>query len=206
MKIFRVSLFWATLFLIIPILSFSQNKNDKIKNSSKSTYDVSYLDYRVHDNGRFWNTVMNTGIIGNYFNYQYRDRFLTTPEYYFPRYSRIRHGFFTALWVGGVIDDDTLVSTALDVTASNMAGGFWYRYISEFWPDLYDFNYFEDKYTEYSEDYSYNIESLYKYTSTFNDTLTNIWMISYNPYDMRYHRLKLLRQVIVGHINMLRIL
>ncbi len=160
---------------------------DKLKQESKSTIEYPYLSYRVHRNGRFWNTIMNNGIIGNFFDVQDRDLQLTAPDYYFPRYSRIRHAFNTNIWVGGVVDGDTLVTTA----RNNDTYWYWYmRFYSEFWPDIYPIGEFEDLSTNFgagetADDFA---RSQIKYRAVYTDTMLLEDIIPYNNYDGRYHR------------------
>jgi hypothetical protein len=82
--------------------------------TSKSAADP-YLDYRIHDNGYLWTTVNNNGIIGNIFGFELPGERKQAPSFYHPTYSRIQHGYYAGLWVGGVVRGDTLVTVAMDV-------------------------------------------------------------------------------------------
>ena len=168
----------------------SFDKTDKILNLSKSTnWTPPFIDFRVHRNGRFWNTIMNAGIISNFFNSHDPEVQRDAANYYFPRYSRIRHGLFTSLWVGGIIDEDTLVSTACDVDAYALSHYYYYK--SEFYADLFRYDIdgiFKDSKTDFKDDY-YNIsESEVKYSCIFIDTLTHFDLVDLNPNLFREHQ------------------
>ncbi|MFQ5452757.1 MAG: hypothetical protein ACE5D6_01045 [Candidatus Zixiibacteriota bacterium] len=150
----------------------------------KSTARTPEITFRVHKNGRFWNTVNNNGIIGNFFSFTDPDLHKSAPKYYFPRYSRIRHGYYTGLWVGGVVDNDTLVSTSVDVDYE----GWWTEYRNEFWPDFYPSGDFTELTPMPPTPFSNNLASSQTtYQAIFTDTFQFDSFVPYNSYDMRYH-------------------
>ena len=150
-------------------------------------YYYPHLSYRVHRNGRFWNTIYNHGIIGNHFDDHDYDLQLTAPDHFFPRYMRIRHGFFTALWFGGVVGEDTLVSTALDVTAPDK-GNFYWQFHPEMLPDYYPFGDFDDRVTDIQGSLEQLAQSEVMYSAVYTDTFIYDYLMPYNTYDQRYHK------------------
>ena len=81
-----------------------------------------------HDAGNFYLPISCAGFpaYGNYSG-AYRDPETDLPlnSGIFPRDSRRQYIFSAGLWVGGIVDGDTLVSTAYDS---------WWSYAYEFWP------------------------------------------------------------------------
>ena len=82
------------------------------------------IAFEVHRAGRLWTTVNNDGIIGNIFGFYLPDLRKSAPSFHFPNYSQITHGNYIGLWIGGVVNGDTLVSTTIDEVGNR-----------EFWPD-----------------------------------------------------------------------
>lgn len=152
---------------------------------AKGTASSPAITFRVHKNGRFWNTINNNGIFGNFFGFYDPDLSRNAPSHYFPRYSRIRHGFYSALWVGGIVGNDTLVSTSVDVSYQ----GWWTPYNNEFWPDYYAAGDFKEIIPSQGgpSDNSFT-SSQVAYQAVFTDTFQNQSFVPYNSYDMRYHK------------------
>ena len=69
------------------------------------------LEQCTHKTGRLWLTVSNWGILGNQRNVFYRDcltgGFSSSAE--FPGGSGLEYLFQGALWIGGIVGEDTLV-------------------------------------------------------------------------------------------------
>jgi len=155
---------------------------------SRGTPDKSawwfYIDYRLHKNGRFWNTITNNGILGNVYGSEDDDIYRKAPDYFFPRYSGIRHGFRTGIWLGGVVNNDTLVSISLDVDYQSQ----WSLHRCEFWPDFYPYGYIRDKSPGYGALLEPSSRDLLVYEAVYTDTFTREWFVPYDPYDMRYHK------------------
>ena len=149
----------------------SSRRNPRLKidlPEGKSAASFPYIDFGIHDNGYLWTVVNNDGIIGNIFRFELPGDRGQAPTFYFPRYNRIQHGYYAALWVGGVVNRDTLVSVAMDVN--------WYPWYSsypmEFWPDVYPFGEIETRSSDSMSSY-YNprakadLEFKAVYTDTF---------------------------------------
>jgi hypothetical protein len=141
---------------------------------------------RIHNNGRLYNTINNNGTTGNLFDFpdvQTDNR--TAPTFYFPRYSRVQHGIYSALWVGGIIGNDTLTSVSIDETYE----GWWTPANMEFWPDYYPGGEFTVRSTDVTSPY-YDPRALAQYEcrTEFTDTFVYQSFIPYSNYDNRFHR------------------
>ncbi len=109
------SLFFNSVHAQVNIAKFFEVEKGKQTVETKSTGNWYFLGYRVHRNGSFRNTIYNHGVIGNVYSVKDDELdYMKAPDYYFPRNGRFRHGFFTSLWVGGIVNGDTLVSTSID--------------------------------------------------------------------------------------------
>ncbi len=158
---------------------------DKLSIAPKSASFEPYYSFRFHRNGLLWNTVNNNGIIGNFFGVSDPEIGRTAAEYFFPRYSRIRHGFTTALWVGGIVGTDTLVSTALDVDYR----GWWTPWQPEFWPDEYPLGDFKSSENDLGAEFGNTLSrSEVIFEATYTDTFRYNPFVPYNNYDQRYHQ------------------
>ncbi len=144
-----------------------------------------YLDFRIHDNGYLHTTINNNGIIGNIFGFDLPGERKQAPSFYHPRYSRIQHGYYAGLWVGGVVRGDTLVTVAMDVNWN-----YWeYRWPMEFWPDSYPFGAIEERSTNpLSPHYDQWAKAEQEFTAVYTDTAERQSWIPYNFYDSRSHK------------------
>lgn len=138
------------------------------------------ITYRAHNNGKFWNTIINNGIIGN--PYGYRDpsnRGRSSPGFFYPHYSNIKYSDLAALWVGGVVGEDTLVTCAFDEVGN-----------SEFLPDFYPFGDFEDLSGHSDADFgdltAKRAELAFR--ATYTDTNSRPSLVPYSEFDQRFHR------------------
>ncbi len=152
--------------------------------TSKSAADP-YLDYRIHDNGYLWTTVNNNGIIGNIFGFELPGERKQAPSFYHPTYSRIQHGYYAGLWVGGVVRGDTLVTVAMDVEWN-----YWeYRWPMEFWPDSYPFGAIEVRsINPLSPYYHPQAKAEQEFIAVYTDTAERQNWVPYNIYDSRPHK------------------
>ena len=151
----------------------------------KSAADFPDLDYDIHDDGYLFTVINNNGIIGNVFGYEYRGEHKQAPSFYHPRYSRIQHGYYAALWVGGVVDEDTLVSVAMDVSWNTWDN--WYPI--EFWPDVYPMGEMERRSNRPSSPYyDPRAKAEMEYTAVFTDTFERQWFVPDNSWDHRSHK------------------
>jgi len=129
-------------------------------------------------NGRLWTTIVNNGVVGNIFGIAMPNERKTAPSFYYPEYSRIQHGYYTGLWIGGVVGNDTLVTTAIDEMGQR-----------EFYPDAYPFGDFVVKSSDpNSPYYSSGANGEVEYQATFTDTFEDQPFVPYNSYDDRTHK------------------
>lgn len=190
----RTRLLQFTAFLVVALPGFIRTQPDNPLEPPAKSNQWNFphksaafpnISYRIHKNGRFWNTINNNGILGNFYNFTDYEIGKAAPRYYFPRYSRVRHGFYTGLWIGGVVGKDTLVSVSLGVDYY----GWWTPYNCELWPDLYPGGDFVDKSpsdgTPMGSDLS---KSQLTYQAVFTDTFSHESFVPYNSYDMRFHK------------------
>lgn len=166
--------------ITIPDKTFSTGQQ-----RTKHTQANPYLDYSVHDNGYLYTTIWNNGVIGNPFNAEYPGKGKVAPSFYHPRYNRIQHGYYAALWVGGVVGIDTLVSVGMDV-----AWNPWYsRYPIEFWPDEYPFGQITPTSSDPSSPYfDPRARAEQQFSATYTDTFERESFVPPNYYDQRPHR------------------
>ncbi len=145
---------------------------------------LPYFDYRIHNNGRFWNTVNNTGMFGNIYGFGDNKGRRQAPSFFFPKYSRVVHGWYTALWVGGVVGRDTLVTTAIgDAPTYGISSE------REFYPEPYP----QGGMTEASNRsgspfYTPRADAEQQYTAVYSDTFHNESWVPFNEYDGRRHQ------------------
>jgi len=169
---------------LLPLPDSSGGKSDHPGAKSAA---FPYITMRLHTNGDFWNVVNNDGIIGNIFGFEMPDENKQAPSFYHPGYSRIQHGHYAALWVGGVTHGDTLVTTGMDV-----AWDYWdvydRGYPMEFWPDEWPFGDMTVRSNDpNSEYYDPGARAQLEVQTVYTDTAENHWWVPYNPYDGRGH-------------------
>ena len=113
----------TVIALLVALISSSVTSSESVVRPPRSEVDAPpdqsalawpYLTGRIHDNGLLWTTINNNGVIGNIFRLEMPNENKTAPTFYHPMYSRIQHGYWAGLWVGGVVAGDTLVSVAMD--------------------------------------------------------------------------------------------
>ena len=196
MKHYRTAILIICVIFLTPLLSISQSDNEieklfnpppnsKLDMMPKSADFSPYYTWRFHKNGKLWNTINNNGILGNFFGVYDSEEARTAASYFFPRYSRIRHGFTTSLWVGGVIGRDTLVSTAQDVTYR----GWWTRWRPELWPADYPDGDFKELERDLGAAFGSNLSrSQVIFEADFVDTFRYNSFVPYSNYDQRYHQ------------------
>lgn len=165
---------------------FLKHDNSMHERPERKALEYSpWIDYRLHDNGYLWTTIHNNGVIGNVFRLQIPYDSRQAPSFYHPRMSRIQHGYYTALWVGGVLNGDTLVSTAIE---TDWKGRTWTPPM-EFWPDEWPSSSITTSSDDPSSDfYSPDAKAELQLTSTYTDTIKSGWWIPYNDYDARNHK------------------
>jgi hypothetical protein len=129
-------------------------------------------------NGRFWTTIVNNGVVGNIFGIRLPTERKTAPSFYYPQYSRVQHGYYTGLWIGGVVGDDTLVTTAIDEIGQR-----------EFYPDVYPLGQFDIRSSDpTSPHFDRHASAEMEFHATFTDTFEDHPFVPYNSYDNRTHK------------------
>ncbi|RKX21269.1 MAG: hypothetical protein DRP35_04680 [Candidatus Zixiibacteriota bacterium] len=117
----RYIIFFIILFL--QFLSFSeiQSRNTFFTKASKTTDIPGNPAYclAVHNVGKINLTVQNNGVLGLYSIYgqSYQDCFTGEQIDYgleFPKGTKLENLYYSTLWVGAILDDDTVVTTGLD--------------------------------------------------------------------------------------------
>lgn len=144
----------------------------------QATASLPNITHRIHNNGRFWNTVMNNGFFGNPFSLRDNLARRAAPSFYFPKYSRKRYGYRTGLWIGGIVDGDTLVSTTMDD-----------MFTQEFFPDLYPGGDFTERSIETNSlFYDTEARGQQEYTAQYADTFENHSFVPFSSWDQRKHK------------------
>lgn len=139
----------------------------------------------VHANGLFWNTINNNGILGNFFSSSYLASNKRAPNFSHPKGARVIHGNYSGLWIGGIVNGDTLVSTSVSHDTYN----YYTRYPMEFWPDYSTGEeYLFRSNDTASPDYDPAAKAPWEYEAVFVDTIKNPFQEQYNPYDQRCHQ------------------
>ena len=160
----------------------------KVDRPNQKAAAFPYITYRLHANGFLWNVINNNGVVGNIFGFEMPHESKQAPSFYHPGYSRIQHGRYSALWVGGVVRQDTLVTVGMDV-----AWDFWdaydRAYPMEFWPDEWPFGDMTVRSSDPSSPYfDPDARAEFEVEAVYTDTAENYWWIPYNPYDNRDHK------------------
>lgn len=135
-------------------------------------------DYAIHRVGKFWTTVNNNGIIGNYYGFPMPDVFKAAPSFYYPQFSRTSYGSHIGLWIGGVVGKDTLVSATIDEAGR-----------SEFFPDHSSIGYFESRsINPNSPNFHFRAKAEEQFNVIYVDTFTSPSLIPANSFDARGHK------------------
>ena len=186
----RLSLLLIVLTAVFSGVSYAQPEDSPPEDSlpviSRSHFDMPpsksaaspQIESLVHMNGRFWTTIVNNGVVGNIFGTALPNERKTAPSFYYPEYSRIQHGYYAGLWIGGVVAGDTLVTTAIDEIGQR-----------EFYPDAFPLGDFIIKSSNPSSPY-YDLfaHGELEYHATFTDTFEDQSFVPYNSYDNRSHK------------------
>ncbi len=139
-----------------------------------------YLDNRVHKVGNVGLNVTNYGMFGTQMDPSIRDpeTGLPAPSCQFPYGSGLEYLFQGALWIGAIVDGDTLVSTGHDG---------WLQ-VFEMYPDSYPQGGIVKKSTRPTDPaYSPDAVSDADYIATYYDTLTDPAWVAIDDYDGRPH-------------------
>ncbi len=136
----------------------------------------------THKVGRLWFTITNYGFFGNQGDLRLLDCLTgtSTSSAEFPGGSRVEYLFQGCMWIGGVVDGDTVVSTGTDGWAVDDF---------ELWPDLgANGEIIKRSTVKGSPYYSPNAVSDLDLIATMYDTLTSPQFVNADPIDQRPHK------------------
>jgi len=130
---------------------------------------VPCTQQQTHDVGKVAFTVTNWGYFGGLSGWWDP----SSPGCRYPKNTSIEYLWHGALWVGGVIGDDTLVSVGLDG----------WHHISEMYPDICPTGEIVRREPEDPRAIS-DVD----HVARFCDTLVHTWYVAPDPYDKRPHK------------------
>ncbi|HSG98723.1 MAG TPA: hypothetical protein VLB27_01650 [candidate division Zixibacteria bacterium] len=126
------ALLWRFIALALPLLCLAEiigaralynpSQNQKV---FREASDDPYLVSATHNVGKLGFTVSNHGTFGAGVGYPYDDNGELLPSCEYPLGSNIDYLFAGSLWLGGIVEGDTLVSVGADGWNS----------VQEVWPD-----------------------------------------------------------------------
>ncbi len=162
--------------------TWAANKSGEthVSTVADSSSSHPYTDLRVHKVGAVGLTVTNYGILGTQLDASIKDpeTGLSAPSCQFPYGSGIEYLFQGALWIGAVVDSDTLVSTGFDG----------WQHIFEMFPDSWPDGIIVKRSTRPNDPaYSPDAVSEVDYIATYYDTLTDRGWVTLDPDDGRPH-------------------
>jgi hypothetical protein len=140
-----------------------------------ATFEYPNYQQRIHDVGAIGMTVSNWGSFGDID--WYGGEALPSGEY--PIHSDIRYMHYGGIWIGGVVGDDTLVSTVSHTSFSSHP---------EFSPDRGEPGAFRYQTSiKGKEGYSPEAVSEQDFICTYTDTITAVEITGEDEYDNRGH-------------------
>jgi hypothetical protein len=133
--------------------------------------------YRIHNNNRFLTAIMNNGVMGNPFNVRDVRPDRPAPTFFYQTYNYKKYANLAALWIGGVVGNDTLVSTAYNESGE-----------MELLPDIAPFGDFQNLSNsgETGIGTATTKEQIYK--AKYADTFRSPSIVPFNTHEHRYHR------------------
>src|SRR3989304_4204280 len=111
------------MFLFAFFLAFTQVNGKDLKSASSSlksqkTIDIASdlcIQLLVHKESNLWFSVTNWGFLGSEMEWQDdSETGLPAPSAEFPGGSGLEYLFQGAIWVGGIVEGETLVSVGVD--------------------------------------------------------------------------------------------
>ncbi|MEW5925369.1 MAG: hypothetical protein AB1746_15415, partial [Candidatus Zixiibacteriota bacterium] len=143
--------------------------------------DPPYATFAVHNIGKIAMTVTNLGLLGTSDWIGLTDPVtgLDAPSMAYPKGMELVYLFETALWVGAIVGNDTLVSCA---------GGAGAWDVHEFWPLPYPEGDIKRRSNIDRNSPAYDSSvSQQDFIAVYNDTLVDIDYVPYDPYTGRLH-------------------
>ena len=135
------------------------------------------LTYRIHNNNKLLTTIMNNGMMGNPFAYRDTRPDREAPSFFHPSYNYKKYSNLTALWIGGVVGNDTLVSTAYNESGE-----------MELWADFAPLGDFVNLSNTGQTGIGSATTREQIYQAHYTDTFRSPSVVPYNTYDHRYHK------------------
>jgi len=173
---------FGTLFVLIALASATAR--ERIETGGKiveKRLAAPDLQERVHKTGNVHFMVTNYGMFGNqaYAGTIDPETGLSGPSCQFPAGSGIEYLFLGSLWIGAIVDGDTLTSTGHDG----------WQNVQEMFPDDGETSNITKRSTLLASPYYHpDAVSEADYIATFYDTLTDIQVVYPSPDDNRPHR------------------
>lgn len=171
---------WLLAAVTLPALAASKGAETNVRVVADTLQPWPYLDYQVHKVGNVGMTVTNYGIYGTQLDASMEDpeTGLTAPSCQYPFGSDVEYLFQGSLWIGAVVDIDTLVSTGHDG----------WQHVFEMFADPYPTGQIVKRSTRPGDPaYSPDAVSEADYIATYYDTLTDQSYVAQNPDDGRPH-------------------
>ncbi|TFH65123.1 MAG: hypothetical protein E4G91_03605 [Candidatus Zixiibacteriota bacterium] len=165
---------------VIPVWAANKSDKTQVSTAGDPLSLHPYLDQRVHKVGNVGMTITNYGIYGTQMDPSIRDpeTGLPAPSCQFPYGSGIEYLFQGALWIGAVVDNDTLVSAGQDG----------WQLVFEMYPNSLPEGLIVKRSTRPDDPaYSPDAVSEADYIATYYDTLTDPSWVASNPDDGRPH-------------------
>jgi hypothetical protein len=174
--------FWLLAAAIVPVWAANKDGKTSVPTVTGVLGSLPNLEFRVHRVGNIGMTISNLGVYGYPFSVATIDpeTGMPAPLCQFPNGSGIEYLFGGALWVGAVVDSDTLVSTGFDG----------WQFTFEMYPGPVhspDGSIVKRSTRPNDSAYSPYAVSDADYIATFYDTLTDPSFVSLDPYDGRPH-------------------
>lgn len=159
------------LFVLIILFQFNTTE------AQQSRYRPE-LDYAIHRAGKLWTTFNNDGIIGNVYGFPLPEINKSAPSFYYPQYSRTSYGNQIGFWIGGVVGNDTLVSTTVDELG-----------LREFYPDYAPFGNMEIMSSILTSPYyDPRADAEEQFRTIYTDTFQYQQFVPSNSWDARGHK------------------
>ena len=159
--------------------SSSDHNGDTYSGYLKPTAnDIPDTQSRTHNIGNIHMTITNYGMLGTKFHFVPVPPEYDQPSCQFPAYSDIEYLFAGGLWIGAVVDYDTLVSVGHDG----------WQWVNEMFPEAYpNGNIIVRSNIPMDSDYHPDARSEQDYIAVYYDTLNDPMIVPVDPDDDRNH-------------------
>ncbi|MCH7760473.1 hypothetical protein IIA15_03600, partial [candidate division TA06 bacterium] len=103
----RIQFFWIGLMSMGVLTALSTSPTGKTLEQEVPASQIVKTLVKTHDVGNLWYTITNWGAYGNWGNSNY-------PSAEWPSDSDIEYLFGGALWIGAIVNNDTIVATGVE--------------------------------------------------------------------------------------------